>query len=91
MIYSETNAIGILVIFYRKSKEKNNVKKMMKDDGADDKTCVELILTRSTRVRNHLLANSFFLPFQISNHIRKAFIFNINEGNNQTFENTLSS
>ncbi len=25
----------------------------------------------------------FFLPFQISNQIRKAFIFNKNEGNNQ--------
>ncbi len=28
----------------------------------------------------------FFLPFQISHHIRKAFIFHKNEGNNQNVE-----
>ncbi len=38
-----------------------------------------------TLVRIRLLAN-FFLPFQILNHTRKAFIFNINEGNNQKVE-----
>ncbi len=32
----------------------------------------------------------FFLPFQISDHIRKAFIFNKNEGNNQKVENKVS-
>ncbi len=32
----------------------------------------------------------FVLPFQISNHIRKAYIFNKNEGNNQKVENKVS-
>ncbi len=36
------------------------------------------------------LANFFFLPFQISNHIRKAIIFNKNEGNNQKVENKVT-
>ncbi len=40
--------------------------------------------------RIRLLVNFFFLPFQISNHIRKAFIFNKNEGNNQKVENKVS-
>ncbi len=31
----------------------------------------------------------FFLSFQISNHARKAFIFNKNEGNNQKVENKI--
>ncbi len=33
---------------------------------------------------------TFFLPFQISYRIRKAFIFNKNEGNNQKVENKVS-
>ncbi len=41
------------------------------------------------RVRTCLLSN-FFLPFQISYRIRKAFIFNKNEGNNQKVENKVS-
>jgi len=32
-------------------------------------------------------AKLFFLPFQISYSIGKAFIFNKNEGNNQNVEN----
>ncbi len=32
----------------------------------------------------------FFLPFEIANHTRKAFIFNKNEGNNQKVENKIS-
>ncbi len=40
--------------------------------------------------RIRLLANFFFLPFQISDHIRNAFIFNKNEGNNQKVENKVS-
>ncbi len=57
--------------------------------GADGKMCTLFVLTRSTRVRIHLLAN-FFLPFQISNHIRKAFLLKKNEGNNQEVENKVS-
>ncbi len=46
--------------------------------------CVLLILMRATRVRIRLLVNFFFSPF--SNHTRKAFIFNKNEGNNPKVE-----
>ncbi len=35
-------------------------------------------------------AELFFLSFQISYRIRKAFIFNKNEGNNQKVENKVS-
>ncbi len=35
-------------------------------------------------------AELFFLPFQISYRIRKAFIFNKIEGNNQKVENKVS-
>ncbi len=41
-------------------------------------------------VRSRLLPNFFFLPFQISYRIVKAFIFNKNEGNNQKVENKVS-
>ncbi len=36
---------------------------------------------------NPPFAELFFLPFQVSYRIRKAFIFNTNEGNNQKVEN----
>ncbi len=49
--------------------------------------CDVLVLTRMIRVRIRLLGEHIFLPLQISNHIRKAFIFNKNEGNNQKVEN----
>ncbi len=39
---------------------------------------------------NPPFAKLFFLPFQIAYHIRKAFIFNKNEGNNQKVEDKVS-
>ncbi len=56
----------------------------------DGKLRVVLIVTRSTRVRRIIQISQlihFFLPFQISNHIRKVLFTYKNEGNNQTVEN----
>ncbi len=50
-----------------------------------------VFLTRSTSGSIPPLAELFFsLPFQISNRIVKAFIFNKNEGNNQKVENKVT-
>ncbi len=39
---------------------------VVSSSGADAKTCDQLLLTRTTLVQIRLLANFFFLPFQIS-------------------------
>ncbi len=52
--------------------------------------CVSNAFSRDQSGFESVFWRTFFLPFQISDHIIKAFIFNKNEGNNQKVENKVS-
>ncbi len=52
----------------------NRLTTVVSSGGVDGKMCDVLVLTRMIQVRILLLGEHIFLPLQISNHIRKAFI-----------------
>ncbi len=62
---------------------------VVSSSGADGKTC-HAPFDAIDPGSNPPFAKLIFLPSQISNHIRKAFIFYKNEGNNQKVENKVS-
>ncbi len=89
--YSPLTGRDICQSRYRKNQKKNSrVSWNISSSGADGKSRVMSFWRNRPVARSRLWTIFFFLPFQISYRIVKAFIFNKNEGNNQKVENKVS-